>query len=162
MIKKPIYAISKSESQINRILSNLVGAGSSKCDISVLPPGRQLTHHNPFGGQSKVPEGALTFAFVGAFLGAFVGLVVESTSPSLVALVQMIAAGSGLGALCAWAADSQLGKLFLEKTHLRAPRVRKDVPEGNFLISIRLSNRRAEFRAKKILTEEGAEEIAIS
>ena len=157
MFNKPIYAISSSETQINRILQNLCGPGPSSCDISVLPhsttPDRRFGVEGGEGKSGFAIAGALSCALLSAGLGLLAGLG-ASTVPTLISVV---AAGSCLGALV----GSLLGNsMWIMFPHHAAESFKARIPEGSYLISIRVSGRRDESRVKRILNDLGVKSLA--
>lgn len=152
MNSKPIYAVSKSETQANRILRILFGAGSSACDICILPSGAYPDGQSlPWRG-TKIPEGVVVGAIV---LGA-----------AAIIMLGGFGVFAGLGGLAAWVALPSSWKNAGRMTRRGIPGLGTkfyptSIPEGSFLICIRARNRKAETRVKRILIEEGAKEITL-
>lgn len=165
MNNKPIYAISSSENQINRILLDLCGAGASSCDICVLPP-RRNTKGQVVTGRATVDPGlAIAGAILGGLVASVLGLLLGLDSSTIPTLLSVIAAGAGLGALAtALPAISSAGNTLRKSMRMWNPSLEAEsfqdlVPEGNYLISIRATDRRDEFRVRRILSEVGVENL---
>ena len=69
MAGKAVLCIAKSESQAEKIVSDLRGAGFSDGDISVLFPDKKGTRDFAHEKGTKMPEGAATGAAAGGAVG---------------------------------------------------------------------------------------------
>lgn len=167
MSNKSIYAIATSEAQANRILDNLLGAGFTTNDISVLFPDKESTHQFAHEKNTKAPEGAVVGASAGGVVGGTIGLLAGIGALAIPGVGPLIAAGPLLAALTGLGVGAAAGGIAggligLGIPELEAKRYENRIAEGNLLISIHAVDGDQVDRAKKILTDEGAEDISVA
>ncbi len=167
MSHKSIYAIVDSESKANLILDDLLGAGFSTNDISVLFPDKESTHQFAHEKNTKAPEGAAVGATTGGVVGGTIGLLAGIGALAIPGVGPLIAAGPlmaaltglGVGAAAGGIAGGLIG---LGIPELEAKRYENRVSEGNLLVSIHAEDGDQVDRAKKILADGGAEDISVA
>ena len=167
MSHKSIYAIATTESQANQILDRLIAGGFSTNDISVLFPDKGSTHEFAHEKHTKAPEGAVTGVTAGGVVGGAIGLLAGIGALAIPGVGPLIAAGPLLAALSGAAAGAAAGGIAgaligMGIPEIEAKRYENRVGEGNLLISIHASDGDEVDRAKKILSDCGAEDISVA
>src|SRR6202049_5356999 len=91
-MKKAVFGLAESEAQAVSIFNQLIGAGFSDDDISVLFPDSDATRHFAHEQHTKAPEGAAAGAGGGVVIGGALGwlggigtLVIPGGGPFLAA-----------------------------------------------------------------------------
>lgn len=167
MSHKSIYAIAISEGQANQILDNLIAAGFSSNDISVLFPDKDSTHQFAHEKHTKAPEGAVMGASAGGLVGGTIGLLAGIGALAIPGVGPLIAAGPLLAALSGIAAGVTAGGVAgalvgLGTPEIEAKRYENRIAEGNLLISVHAENSDEVDRAKEVLKNAGAEDISVA
>ena len=165
MSHKSVYAIATSELQANVIVDNLLAAGFSTNDISVLFPDKGTTHEFAHEKNTKAPEGAVTGVAAGGVLGGTLGLLAGIGALAIPGVGPLIAAGPLLAALSGAAAGATIGGIAgaligVGIPELEAKRYENRVNEGNILISVHAVDADEVSRAKKVLQDAEAEDIS--
>jgi hypothetical protein len=148
-------------------LEALRAAGFRNTDISVLLPENAGTKDFVHQKDSKAPEGAAAGATTGAVLGGVVGWLAGIGALAIPGIGPLIAAGpivallAGAGAV--GAAGGIVGTLVgLGIPEYEAKRFEGRVRSGGTLISVHCDSSEWVKRAKKLLEDTGAEDIASS
>lgn len=167
MSNKSVYAIAISEGQANQIVDRLIKSGFSPDDISVLFPDKSSTHEFSHEKNTKAPEGGLTGAATGGVLGGTFGLLVGIGALAIPGVGPLIAAGPLLASLSGAAAGATVGGITggligLGIPEIEAKRYENRIAEGNILISVLAETSDEESRAKDILKNASAEDIAVT
>ena len=167
MAKKAVFGIAKSEAQAIAIADNLRAARFSANDVSVLLPDKQGTKDFAHEQHTKAPEGATTGAGTGAVLGGALGWMVGIGVLAIPGLGVFIAAGPIMAALAGAAGGAAAGGLTgaligMGIPEYEAKRYEGKVKDGNILISVHTEESNERDRAKKILEDGGALDIAYS
>ena len=115
-----MLCIAKSESQAEKIVSDLRGAGFSDGDISVLFPDKKGTRDFAHEKGTKMPEGAATGAAAGGAVGGTLGLLAGIGALAIPGLGPFIAAGPIMAALSGAAAGAAAGGLTVHSWGSRA------------------------------------------
>ena len=142
-------------------------AGFSNNDISVLLPSTEGTREFAHEKNTKAPEGASTGAGTGAVLGGGLGwlagigaLAIPGLGPFIAAGPIMAAiAGAGVGGAVGGLAGALIGMGIPE---YEAKRYEGRVKDGGFLLSVHSDSSDEAKRAKAILDQTGAQDIASS
>src|SRR6185437_6986195 len=108
-MKKAVFGIAKTENQAVNIAHQLVSAGFSENDISVLLPDKTGTRDFAHEQHTKAPEGAATGAGGGAVLGGGLGLLLGIGALAIPGLGPFIAAGPIMAALAGVGAGAAVG-----------------------------------------------------
>jgi hypothetical protein len=148
-------------------LEALRSAGFRNTDVSVLLPENAGTKDFVHQKDSKAPEGAATGAATGAVVGGVVGWLAGIGALAIPGIGPLIAAGpimallAGVGAV--GAAGGIVGTLVgLGIPEYEAKRFEGRVKAGGTLLSVHCDSSDWVKRAKRILEETGAEDVASS
>jgi Protein of unknown function (DUF3341) len=160
-----VFGLAKTEAQAISMVERLKAAGFSPNDISVLFPDKSGTKDFAYEQHTKAPEGAAAGAGTGGLLGGALGWLVGIGALAIPGLGPFIAAGPIMAALSGAAAGAALGGLTgaligLGIPEYEAKRYEGKIKEGNILISVHTDDRDERARAKRILEEAGAEDVA--
>jgi hypothetical protein len=165
MAEKAVFGIAKSESQALKIANDLKAAGFSANDISVLFPDKQGTRDFAHEQHTKAPEGATVGAGSGAILGGALGWLAGIGAIAIPGLGPFIAAGPIMAALAGAAGGGAAGGLVgaligMGIPEYEAKRYEGKVKDGNILLSVHTVDSKERDVAKKILQDDGAEDIS--
>jgi Protein of unknown function (DUF3341) len=160
-----VFGLAKTEAQAISMVERLKAAGFSPNDISVLFPDKTGTKDFAYEQHTKAPEGAAAGAGTGGLLGGALGWLVGIGALAIPGLGPFIAAGPIMAALSGAAAGAALGGLTgaligMGIPEYEAKRYEGKVKEGNILVSVHTDDRDERARAKRILEEAGAEDVA--
>ena len=160
-----VFGLAKTEAQAISIVERLKAAGFSPNDISVLFPDKSGTKDFAYEQHTKAPEGAAAGAGTGGILGGALGWLVGIGALAIPGLGPFIAAGPIMAALSGAAAGAALGGLTgaligMGIPEYEAKRYEGKVREGNILVSVHTDDRDERTRARRILEEAGAEDVA--
>jgi hypothetical protein len=160
-----VFGLAKTEAHAITILEQLQAAGFSSNDISVLFPDKTGTKDFAHEHHTKAPEGAAAGAGTGGVLGGALGWLVGIGALAIPGLGPFIAAGPIMAALSGAAAGAALGGITgaligLGIPEYEAKRYEGKIKEGNVLISVHTDDRTERSRAKQILEQAGAEDVA--
>jgi hypothetical protein len=163
--KTAVFGIFKSTSEADRAASRLMSAGFSNADISLLASDidgpRELAHEK----NTKAPEGTTTGALTGGILGGGLGLLAGVGALAIPGVGPLIAAGPIMGALAGMGAGTAVGGIVgalvgMGIPEYEAKRYEGRVKDGGVLISVHCDTSVEIDRAKTILKESGAEDVA--
>lgn len=162
---KSVFCIAQNTDQADSIVNELITAGFSHNDISVLFPDKSTTKDFAHEKHTKAPEGAAIGGSVGLGTGAAVGLLAGLGALAIPGVAPFIAAGPIMGALSGGAIGAATGSLAgaligLGIPEFEAKRYEGKITGGNALISVHTSNSEASDRAKKIFEDAHAEDIS--
>jgi ActD protein len=148
-------------------LERLRSAGFRSTDISVLMPENMGTKDFVHQKETKAPEGATTGAVSGAVIGGALGWLVGIGALAIPGLGPFIAAGPIMGMLAGAGAGGAVGGVAgaligLGVPEYEAKRYEGRVKAGGILLSVHCDSSDWVKRAKKILEESGAEDVASS
>ena len=154
-MKKVLFGLAESEAQAVSIFNQLLGAGFSDNDISVLFPDSEATRHFAHEQHTKAPEGAAAGAgggvVIGGALGWLVGigtLVIPGVGPFIAAGPIMVAlAGAGAGAAAGGLTGALIG---MGMPEYEARQYEEKMKGGNILISVHTEDGAERTRAKEI------------
>ncbi len=160
-----VFALAMNEDHAIRIVEQLQAAGFSANDISVLFPDKTGTKDFAHEHHTKAPEAAAAGAGTGGILGGALGWLVGIGALAIPGLGPFIAAGPIMAALSGAAAGAALGGIAgaligLGIPEYEAKRYEGKIKEGHVLISVHTDNSTERSRAKEILKQAGAEDIA--
>jgi hypothetical protein len=165
MAGKAVLCIAKSESQAEKIVTDLRSAGFADGDISVLFPDKKGTRDFAHEKGTKMPEGAATGAAAGGAVGGTLGLLAGIGALAIPGLGPFIAAGPIMAALSGAAAGAAAGGLTgalvgLGVPEYEAKQYESKVKDGNILISVHVDGSAQRARAKEIFDHNHAEDVA--
>jgi hypothetical protein len=167
MANKAVFGIARTETQAIRIANALKDSGFSDGDISVLFPDKTGTRDFAHEQNTKAPEGMATGAGAGGLLGGGLGWLVGIGSLAIPGVGPFIAAGPIMAALGGAAIGATVGGLGgalvgMGIPELEAKQYEGKIRDGNILISVHTDESEEVDRAKKILEQEGVEDISTS
>ncbi|MHB8381094.1 MAG: DUF3341 domain-containing protein [Candidatus Binataceae bacterium] len=164
-MKKAVFGIAKTEAQAIGIANQLKNVGFSENDISVLFPDKTGTRDFAHEQHTKAPEGAATGAGSGAVIGTALGWMVGIGALAIPGLGPFIAAGPIMAALAGAGAGAVAGGLTgaligMGIPEIEAKQYEGKIKSGNILMSVHTNDGTEVTRAKEVLKNGGAEDIA--
>ena len=161
------FGIYSTNSAAERAVDQLVAAGFSNQDVSVLMSDRQGAKDFAAEKNTKAPEGATTGAGVGGAVGGTLGLLAGIGALAISGVGPLIAAGPIMGALAGLGVGGTVGGLVgaligLGIPEYEAKRYEGRVKDGGVLLSVHCDSSQEVSRAKDILKATGAEDISSS
>jgi hypothetical protein len=162
-----VFGIYPNRSHAEEAVDTLRQAGFRNSDVSALLPDNVGTKDFAHEKKSKAPEGTAAGAATGGVLGGALGWLAGIGSLAIPGLGPFIAAGPIMGALAGVGAGGAVGGMIgalvgMGMPEYEAKRYEGRVRAGGILLSVHCDNSDWVTRAKKILEETGAEEIASS
>lgn len=177
---KVIFGLVKNVDQARQLVDNLLAAGFSNQDISILYPNRgtfnnandneiveEGTKRKKFKTEerSKAPEGGVAGATTGGILGGSLGLLAGIGAIAIPGLGAFIAAGPIMAALGGSAVGGSLGLLIGSLVgygipEYEAKKYEENLKAGNILISVHTENDQELSRANEIMKKSGARDIS--
>jgi hypothetical protein len=160
-----VFGIYSSRSGAERAVSALQNAGFRNTDISVLLPENEGTKDFAHEKGTKAPEGASTGAGTGAVVGGTLGWLAGIGALAIPGIGPFIAAGPIMAALAGVGVGGAVGGLTgaligMGIPEYEAKRYEGRIKTGGILLSVHSDNSDWTGRAKKILEQTGAEDIA--
>jgi hypothetical protein len=160
-----LFGIYRDRASVARAIEILRGAGFRNTDISALFPENEGTKDFALEKRTKAPEGTAAGAGTGAVVGGALGWLVGVGALAIPGLGPLLAAGPIVAALAGVGAGSVTGGLVgaligFGMPEYEAKRYEGQIRRGSILISIHCDNPDWIKRAKHILRETGAEDIA--
>lgn len=160
-----VYCLAVSEPQANRIVDHLRTEGFTANSISVLFPDKGTTRDFAHEKHTKAPEGASVGAGAGGVVGAGLGWLIGIGSLAIPGVGPFIAAGPIMAALSGAAVGAAVGGvggalIGLGIPEYEAKRYEGKISDGRVLISVHAANADQIKGAKRIFTDDGAEDIA--
>jgi len=151
----------RTESGVDTLLDN----GFRSEDISVLLPDNVGTKDFAHEKHTKAPEGATTGAAAGAVIGGTLGLLAGIGSLAIPGVGPFIAAGPIMAALAGAGGGGVVGGIVgslvgMGMPEYEAKRYEGMVRKGRVLLSVHCDNSEWVKRAKQLLEQTGAEDIA--
>lgn len=163
-----VFGIYKTSMQAEDAAARLSSAGFSNEDISVLIPdtqssSREFAHEK----NTKAPEGTTSGALAGGALGGTLGLLAGLGALAIPGVGPLIAAGPIVGALAGAGAGGAVGSLVgalvgMGIPEYEAKRYEGRVKDGGVLLSVHCDSSGEVKRAKELLEQTGAQDIASS
>jgi len=163
--KSAVFGIFHTAAQAERSVDDLRTAGFSSDDISVLLPDRESSRQFAHEKNSKAPEGAAAGGATGGLIGGALGLLVGIGVLAIPGLGPMIAAGPIVAALAGFGAGGAVGGLVgtfvgMGIPEYEARRFEGQIKAGGVLLSVHCHSDDRIDRAKEILRQTGAQDIA--
>jgi hypothetical protein len=160
-MKKAIFGLAESEAQAVSIFNQLLGAGFSDRDISVLFPDETGTRHFAHEQHTKAPEGAAAGAGAGVVIGGALGWIVGIGTLMIPGVGPFIAAGPIMAALAGAGAGAAAGGLTgaligMGMPEYEAKQYEEKMKGGNILISVHTEDGAERTRVKEIFKNAGA------
>jgi hypothetical protein len=162
-----VFGIYRTRAGAENGVDALRAAGFRNTDISALLPDNEGTKDFAHEKNTKAPEGAATGASAGAVLGGTLGWLAGIGALAIPGVGPFIAAGPIMGALAGAGAGAVTGGLIGALTGLGMPeyeakRYEGRIKSGGILLSVHADNADWAKKAKDILENTGAEDIASS
>ena len=159
------FGIFKSRAQAERCVDSLISAGFRSDDISILAPDQHTTKELATEKNTKAPEGTATGATAGGAIGGTLGLLAGIGALAIPGLGPFIAAGPIMAALAGIGAGAAAGGLIgalvgMGIPEYEAKRYEGRVKDGGILLSVHCDNSEWTDKAKEVLKNGGAEDIA--
>jgi hypothetical protein len=160
-----VFGIYNGYADAERAVTALQAAGFRSTDISVLFPENEGTKDFAHEKGTKAPEGAATGAGTGAAVGATMGWLAGIGALAIPGLGPFIAAGPIMAALAGAGVGGAVGGLTgaligMGIPEYEAKRYEGRVKNGGILLSVHSDNSDWTSRAKTILEQTGAQDIA--
>ena len=151
--------------QVEQGVEALLAARFRKEDISVLFPNNEGTKDFAHQKNTKAPEGATAGVSAGGAVGGTLGLLVGLGALAIPGLGPFIAAGPIMSALAGMGVGGAVGGLAgaligMGIPEYEAKRYDGRVRQGGILVSVHCDNSEWVGRAKDILKQTGAEDVA--
>jgi Alternative complex III, ActD subunit len=160
-----VFGIYRDQIAVENAVDALRSAGFRNTDISVLFPENEGTKDFAHEKNTKAPEGATTGAGTGALLGGGLGWLAGIGALAIPGIGPFIAAGPIVAALAGAGVGGAVGGLTgaligMGIPEYEAKRYEGRVKEGGILLSVHSDNSEWTGRAKDILKQTGAEDVA--
>jgi len=160
-----VFGIYKTSMAAERAVDEIMGAGFSNNDISVLLPDSESSKQFAHEKNTKMPEGATTGVATGGAVGGTLGLLAGIGTLAIPGLGPFIAAGPIMAALAGLGAGGAVGGLIgalvgMGIPEYEAKRYEGRVKDGGVLLSIHCDSSADVSRAKELLKQTGADDIA--
>jgi hypothetical protein len=159
------FGLFSTQAQAEKAVDALLSAGFRNDDISVLAPDQQTSKQFAAEKNTKAPEGTTTGATTGGALGGTLGLLAGIGALAIPGVGPFIAAGPIMGALAGLGVGAATGGLIgalvgMGIPEYEAKRYEGRVKEGGILLSVHCDDSDWVSKAKDILKQVGAEDIA--
>ena len=160
-----VFGIYRTSADAERAVDTLVSAGYSNADISVLMPDSQSSKEFAHEKNTKVPEGTTTGVVSGGAVGGTLGLLAGIGALAIPGVGPFIAAGPIMGALAGLGVGGAVGGLVgalvgMGIPEYEAKRYEGRVKDGGVLLSVHCDTSEEISRAKDLLKQTGADDIA--
>jgi hypothetical protein len=160
-----VFGIYRDRSNAEEAVDALRGAGFRNRDVSALLPDNVGTKDFAHEKNTKAPEGTTTGAATGGLLGGALGWLAGIGALSIPGVGPLIAAGPIVGALAGVGAGGAVGGLVgalvgMEIPEYEAKRYEGRVREGGILLSVHCDDSEWVKRAKSVLKNTGADDVA--
>ena len=148
-------------------VDQLVAAGFSQSDVSVLMSDNQGSKDFAAEKNTKAPEGTAAGVGIGGTVGGTLGLLAGIGALAIPGVGPLIAAGPIMGALAGLGVGGAVGGMVgalvgLGIPEYEAKRYEGRVKDGGILLSVHCDSSEEVSRAKEILKSTGADDIASS
>jgi hypothetical protein len=162
--KTAVFGIYQNEKQAERTVDDLLAAGFSNDDISVLLPDSQGTKDFAHDKSTKAPEGTAAGVTAGGVIGGALGLLAGIGVLAIPGVGPLIAAGPIVAALAGLGAGGAVGGVIGALVGMGIPEyeAKRYVKAGGVLLSVHCDTSEKVARAKDLLKHTGAQDIASS
>src|SRR5580658_614870 len=165
--KTAVFGIYQNEKQAERTVDDLLAAGFSNDDISVLLPDNKGTKDFAHDKSTKAPEGTTTGVTTGGAIGGTLGLLAGIGALAIPGVGPFIAAGPIMGALAGLGVGGAVGGVIgalvgMGMPEYEAKRYEGRIKEGGVLLSVHCDTSDEINRAKDLLKQTGAQDISSS
>jgi len=164
---KSVFGVYSSRAATENGLTALQNAGFASSDVSILLPENLGPRELVTQKETKAPEGTATGAGSGAVIGGALGWLVGIGALAIPGLGPFIAAGPIMAALAGVGAGGVVGGVVgglvgLGIPEYEAKRYETRLRKGGILLSVHCDTSEEIKRAKQLLEQTGAEDIASS
>jgi uncharacterized protein (TIGR02284 family) len=162
---KAVFGIYAEAPQVEFAVGELLRAGFSSQDVSVLMPDREGSPSLGLEKESKAPEGTTTGATAGGIVGGALGVLVGIGALAIPGLGPFIAAGPLAAGLAGLGAGGAVGGIIgalvgLGIPEYEAKRYEGRLKEGSVLVCVHCETAGEVLRAREILSGSGATDIS--
>jgi hypothetical protein len=162
-----VFGIYPSTTAAESAVDRLVAGGFSTEDVSVLMSDVDSTKEFAHEKATKAPEGTAVGVTTGGVVGGTLGLLAGIGALAIPGVGPLIAAGPIMGALAGFGVGGAVGGLVgalvgMGIPEYEAKRYEGRVKDGGVLLSVHCDTSQEITRAKDILKETGADDIASS
>lgn len=160
-----VFGIYPSPLSAERAVDDLVAAGYSNADVSVLMTDAETTKDFAHEKNTKAPEGTAIGVTTGGVVGGTLGLLAGIGALAIPGVGPLIAAGPIMGALAGLGVGGAVGGIVgalagMGVPEYEAKRYEGRVKNGGVLLSVHCETSDEIHRAKEILKTTGAEDIS--
>ena len=160
-----VFGIYKSSSQAEQAVDRILAAGFSNNDISVLMPDQQSSKEFAHEKNTKAPEGTATGVTAGGAIGGTIGILAGVGALAIPGLGPFIAAGPIMAGLAGLGVGGAVGGFIgalvgMGIPEYEAKRYEGRIKEGGVLLLVHCDTSDEISRAKDLLKQTGAEDIA--
>ena len=160
-----VFGIYPSSTHAEQAVDQLVAAGFSDQDISVLLPDNQSSKEFAHEKNTKAPEGAATGVTTGGVVGGTLGLLAGIGALAIPGVGPFIAAGPIMGALAGFGVGGAVGGLVgalvgMGIPEYEAKRYEGRIKNGGVLLSVHCDTSAEIDSAKEVLKASGAEDVS--
>lgn len=161
------FGIYSNRATAETAVDQLIAAGFSRQDVSVLMSDKQGSKDFATEKNTKAPEGATTGVGIGGTIGGTLGLLAGIGALAIPGVGPLIAAGPIMGALAGLGVGGAVGGLVgaligMGIPEYEAKRYEGRVKEGGILLSVHCDSSEEVSRAKDVLKQTGADDISSS
>jgi len=165
--KTAVFGIYQSAKQAERTVDDLMAAGFSNDDISVLLPDNRGTKDFAHDKSTKAPEGTAAGVTTGGVIGGTLGLLAGIGVLAIPGVGPLIAAGPIMAALAGLGAGGAVGGIIgalvgMGIPEYEAKRYEGHIKSGGVLLSVHCDTSEEITRAKDLLKHTGAQDISSS
>ncbi len=165
--KTAVFGIYQNAKQAERTVDDLLAAGFSNEDISVLLPDNEGTKDFAHDKSTKAPEGTTAGVTTGGIIGGTLGLLAGIGVLAIPGVGPFIAAGPIMGALAGLGVGGAVGGLIgalvgMGIPEYEAKRYEGHIKAGGILLSVHCDTSEKITRAKDLLKHTGAQDISSS
>ena len=165
--KTAVFGIFHTRAQAERSVEDLLAAGYTSDDISVLLPDNHGTRDFAMQKHTKAPEGATVGVTAGGAIGGALGLLAGIGALAIPGIGPIIAAGPIMAALAGLGVGGAVGGLIgalvgMGIPEYEAKRYAGHVNNGGVLMSVHCDTAEQIARAADLLKQTGAQDIASS
>jgi hypothetical protein len=164
---KAVFGIYASADQAERAVDALIEDGFSSADVSVLMPDTRSTREFAHHKDTKAPEGTAAGVTAGGVVGGTLGVLAGLGTLAIPGLGPLLAAGPIVAGLAGLGAGGAVGGFIGALVGMGIPeyearRYEGHVKDGGILLSVHCASPGDVLRAREILTDSGAADIASS
>jgi len=163
--KTAVFGIYQNAKQAERTVDDLLAAGFSNDDISVLLPDHQGTKDFALDKSTKAPEGTTAGVTTGGVIGGTLGLLAGIGVLAIPGLGPLIAAGPIMAALAGLGVGGAVGGIIgalvgMGIPEYEAKRYEGHIKAGGVLLSVHCDTSEEITRAKDLLKHTGGQDIS--